>query len=448
MRHLLLIAYYFPPVGGAGTQRPAKFAKYLGEFGWQTTVLTRPARPRERDDSLLVDIPSSVKVERVEPAEQPSGWASSLPRIDCASGWLEPAFERACRLARQERFDAILVTMSPFDLGFLGQRLARSLDVPLVVDLRDPWALDGWRVQPSRLRYRHDIRAMKQVLEAADGIVMNTPEARRAVLAAFPGLETGQVIALPNGYDAADFEHPVLPPDAPDREVFCLVHTGTLHTKWLQTYAGPVGCLRRWRHYRAEPLRIDGRTEVHLLAALRRLVADRHPMMRRFRLVLAGPESEDTRQNVEKSGLSDCVRITGCLPHATSVGWLHRADALFLPLHGLPPGRRSLIVPGKTYEYLASGRPILGCLPDGDARDLVLRSGRGHLADPCDAAAIAKALAGLYEYRKQETPGSCLPPWLAHYERRHLTRQLATFLQDVSGGRSVSVSTTRPIAVA
>jgi glycosyltransferase involved in cell wall biosynthesis len=448
MRHVLLIAYYFPPVGGAGTQRPAKFAKYLGEFGWRTTVLTRPARPQERDDSLLADVPASVKVERVEPAEGPPGWASSLPQIDCASGWLEPAFERACRLARQDRFDAILVTMSPFDLGFLGERLAQTLDVPLVVDLRDPWALDGWRVQPSRRRHWQDMRAMKQVLEAANGVIMNTPEARRAVLSGFPGLDTLQVIALPNGYDAADFDHPALPPDAPDPEVFCLVHTGTLHTRWLQTYAGPVGCLRRWRHYRAEPLRIDGRTEVHLLSALRQLVAARHPMMRRFELVLAGPEDVHTRKNVESSGLGDRVRITGCLAHERSIGWLHRADALFLPLHGLPPGRRSLIVPGKTYEYLASGRPILGCLPDGDARDLVLRSGRGHLADPCDAASIAKALADLYEYRKQEISGSCLPPWLAHYERRHLTRQLATFLQDVSGARSVNVSATRSFAVA
>src|SRR6188768_1123173 len=33
-KRLLLVAYNFPPVGGAGVQRPVKWAKYLGRFGW------------------------------------------------------------------------------------------------------------------------------------------------------------------------------------------------------------------------------------------------------------------------------------------------------------------------------------------------------------------------------------------------------------------------------
>ena len=37
---VLMIAYYFPPMGGAGVQRTLKFVKYLPEFGWQPHVLT------------------------------------------------------------------------------------------------------------------------------------------------------------------------------------------------------------------------------------------------------------------------------------------------------------------------------------------------------------------------------------------------------------------------
>ena len=36
---VLLVSYHFPPVGGAGVQRPAKFARYLPEFGWDVSVL-------------------------------------------------------------------------------------------------------------------------------------------------------------------------------------------------------------------------------------------------------------------------------------------------------------------------------------------------------------------------------------------------------------------------
>ena len=40
MRRLLVVAYYFPPMGMSGVQRVAKFVKYLPEFGWEPVVLT------------------------------------------------------------------------------------------------------------------------------------------------------------------------------------------------------------------------------------------------------------------------------------------------------------------------------------------------------------------------------------------------------------------------
>src|SRR4051794_23942613 len=64
-RRLLLVAYNFPPVGGAGVQRPVKWVKNLRHFGWDVTVLTaeNPSVPT-RDESLLADIPDDVLVIR------------------------------------------------------------------------------------------------------------------------------------------------------------------------------------------------------------------------------------------------------------------------------------------------------------------------------------------------------------------------------------------------
>src|SRR5688500_4867175 len=64
-KRVLLISYAFPPVGGAGVQRATKFTKYLGQFGWQPTVLTvaNPSVP-VLDRSLEADLPSDVPVVR------------------------------------------------------------------------------------------------------------------------------------------------------------------------------------------------------------------------------------------------------------------------------------------------------------------------------------------------------------------------------------------------
>ena len=47
---------------------------------------------------------------------------------------------------------------------------------------------------------------------------------------------------------------------------------------------------------------------------------------------------------------------------------------------------------------MASGRPILGALPHGDARDLVEQSGRSCCSEPCDDAGIANALCNMLSF--------------------------------------------------
>jgi hypothetical protein len=65
MRRVLVIAYYFPPFGGAGVQRTLKFVKYLPEFGWQPVVLTVKEQVAHlRDPSLEEDIPSRTPIHR------------------------------------------------------------------------------------------------------------------------------------------------------------------------------------------------------------------------------------------------------------------------------------------------------------------------------------------------------------------------------------------------
>ena len=53
-RKVLLIAYYFPPMGLSGVQRTVKFAKFLPQYGWKPTVLTvEPTGYYAFDDTLL-----------------------------------------------------------------------------------------------------------------------------------------------------------------------------------------------------------------------------------------------------------------------------------------------------------------------------------------------------------------------------------------------------------
>jgi len=109
---------------------------------------------------------------------------------------------------------------------------------------------------------------------------------------------------------------------------------------------------------------------------------------------------------------------------------------LFLPMQNLPPGVRSGTVPGKTYEYLASRRPIVAAIPEGDARDLLLQSGTAHVCAPDDVKGIAEALElEIERWRAGGPPPKVNEDVLAPFERRSLAAEFATLL-DVVTGRS------------
>lgn len=433
MKRLIIVSYYFPPDGGAGTQRAAKFCKYLPTFGWTPVVVTRAGDSGGRwappDPSLTADIGPCTQVIRVAVPDRRSGPARCGPCVDRCQPWVGSAYEQVAEIVRSWGADAVLITMSPFSLAHLGNALVRDSHVPVVLDLRDPWALDGWPMYPTRWHWLRDRRLMRRSLAGAAGVVMNTPEARRAVLEDVRGLDPDRVTAIPNGFDADDLGR-WEPHDRDGR--FLIVHAGSLHSYVLYPSRRLSDRVKRLVKYRPEPIRPEGRTLYYLLRAIQRLRAVGHPVGERALVTLVGDVDDQTRQSIRDAGMESAVQLLGYLPHKESVRWLSRADALFLPLHGLPAGRRSRIVPGKTYEYLAAGRPILGCLPAGDARDLVQACG-GFCADPCDPEEIAAALERIHDSAADRPRAVPQPDWLTRFERRSLTGHLAMFLTRITG---------------
>ena len=104
---------------------------------------------------------------------------------------------------------------------------------------------------------------------------------------------------------------------------------------------------------------------------------------------------------------------------------MRSADLLFLPMQDVP-GRAGL-VPGKTYEYLAAGRPILAAVPEGDARDLLSEAG-AHVVEPTDEAGMAAVIRDELEH-----PSAPPSAPLERYEYAAVTRRLAEILDGVLG---------------
>jgi glycosyltransferase involved in cell wall biosynthesis len=184
---------------------------------------------------------------------------------------------------------------------------------------------------------------------------------------------------------------------------------------------------------------ILARSHYYLLEALRMLGLESPSIMPELRLVVAGSLTDRDRRLIAERGMTNRVICKGNLDHLRTIGLLKVADLLFLPLHTVPAGKRATIVPGKTYEYLASGKPILAALPPGDAREMCMRAGNALMCDPDDAVGLARNIERAYRaWKNGSRMFSAQNNGHTRYERKRLAAQLATVVHGVASGRTTS----------
>lgn len=430
MTRILVLAYYFPPLGGAGVQRTVKLVKYLRELGYEPTVVTGASDDvlgwAPQDESLARDVPDDLEVVRA-PATPPS----TSRRRERAARWLgrRSPFEtwwrrEATRLGEGlvENVELVYASMSPFGTAEAAAALASRARVPWVADLRDPWALDEWSMYPTAVHRYLDRTRMRRALRSAAAVIMNTSEAASALVREFPELASRRVITVPNGWDRDDFAPPA--EDAAQGPLR-VVYAGYSHVRPGHRH-GLGRSVRTLLGGAAPGLDALARSHVFLLAAVRRLLERRPDLTGRFELHLAGP----ARLEPERVAGMNVVHH-GYLAHDEALALVRSADLLFLPMHDLAPGTRSRAVPGKTYEYLASGRTILAAVPDGDARDLLGGVDGAWLCRPRDVEGMADALA---EIAALDRPLQWARD-VERFERRRLAVSVADLFDELLGRR-------------
>jgi glycosyltransferase involved in cell wall biosynthesis len=393
-----MLAYHFPPLGGAGVQRLTQLARRLPGLGWELAVITGPGKPdsrwRPQDERLELE-GRGLRIHRLPGPEPPHDvrWEGRLERwLRRPSRWRSWWHEQVLHVVESldEDVDLVHASLAPYSTAECAVEVARRLGKPLLLDLEDPWALDEMMVYPTRLHRSLERRRMGRVLRRADAVVMNTPEARKRVLEAFGSLPAARVQAIPNAFDPDDFAGgPVRDGDGR----FRIVHTGSLHTDAGRRHRSR-GRLRRLLGGSEPGVDFLTRSHVFLLEAVAALRERNAALGGSIEVHLAGVFTAEDRAVAADRPF---VHLHEFLPHDETIRLLQSADLLFLPLHDLPPGRRATIVPHKTYEYLGAGRPILAAVPAGDARDLLEASGLARLCAPSDVAAMAAVIGGELE---------------------------------------------------
>lgn len=437
MKKVLFLAYYYSPSGGAGVQRTVKFVKYLPDFGYIPVaaagtggdILFPPDNElsQEVEHVKRYDIQLSKKETKFNKALK--GRLGRWFRISMQA-WMHAAFRTVNHAIEDEKPDLLFVTTSPFQAAKVGVWAAQKYNIPWVLDMRDPWALDPITQYSSKIHYQLELQAMKNACQHANAVVMNTPSAQQAAIKAFSEIPPAKFHCITNGWDRQDFQK-CEPQDSPCKRPLTIVHTGLFHVEGAKRNS--KFRLSRIFRYSISPINLLARSPYYLFAACKKLIQEKKIEPDAIRFIFAGDATPYDRQLAEDFGLQDVTEFRGYLNHSQSIQLLFEADVLFLPLHELQNGSDPLIVPGKTYEYLASKKPILACVPKGDAYNFVHQSGLGYMCSPSNIEQISKALLFFIEHRNKNT-GIPIKPnnhFIEKFERCALTKKLAELFNEV-----------------
>jgi glycosyltransferase involved in cell wall biosynthesis len=342
------------------------------------------------------------------------GWLRRLSSFflvpDAYAGWFPFALGRARSRLNQGDIDVLMTTSSPDTAHLVGLVLRERLPVPWVADFRDPWVRRLTFRAPTRLHLALHTRLERRVLERADRVVVTNEATRDDFLARHDGIPDDRFAVIPNGFDPEDLEfmRDLLREKGERGRAagrFVLAHTGLLSGK---RTLGPL---------------VDG---------LARLAGERPELRQRILVRQVGPRESVNDELVAAAGLADMFQFAPPASHEEILAEMAAADALVLLESAVPEG--SLITPGKIFEYLASGRPILALVPEGPAAELVRAAAAGEVAPPADAARIAAVVARWLD-EGPPVPAST-EDTLAPYARPELARRLALVLEELAAARS------------
>lgn len=434
----LFVAYHYPPIRSGGVERTLKFTRYLPEFGYRPVVLTTSAfgRPQMEDGALRAWEPLQTYRflfnRGIHAQPPPSTARTRFPLAgtirlvgrrflvpDGQITWAPAAALKALRYLRRHPVDLICTTSPPASAHLAGLFLQRRTGLPWVADFRDSWIYDPLDPELENRRFRREFerRLEKWVVSAADAVIATTEISAEYFGKAYPDSD-GKIEVITNGFDPGEAEADSSCPEGPLGESAGSVPDPQAGSRNERT-PGPLRLLHTGSFSGSHPQR----SPKALFAALVSLLQGDEEWRRRIRLELVGslnaPEQEAAAPLLD----AGVAAIPGEVDRESALELQRRADVLLLVDHARP--WPSSNVPGKFFEYAATGRPILALCGEGMVARMMARLGAGICVPPDDEEQIRGALVRLYrEHREGEMRGAD-PESLRPFHRRELTRQLA-----------------------
>ncbi len=435
-----MFAYDYPPLGWSGVQRTVKFVRYMPDCGWDPIVVA-PSKPYSSvllDHSFSDEVAHAVTIRtRAFTSED---WASlghtlwrglklillplgrdeewlvqglrwrleSLFFPDAGVTWLPYAVKAGLGAVRKYRPEVIYATAPPYSTLISAYIVAKISRVPLIVDLRDLWVDNPLRIIRGRFKKKIDKFLERIVLSGSSAIITTTQSGARLLIEKYPK-KKGKVFTVYNGYDEKDFSGCTVSKKVGGESKKLLIsHVGSLY---------------------------GDRSPAPFLNGLATFMGRKFSCPAPISVCFAGEVSQFTNifETFEHLGVFERM---GAVEHPVAIEIMKNSDALLL----MVAEKHKKVIPGKVFEYLASGSAILAIVPmDGEIAELLSKVDNVWIVDIKDEEGIVRCLNEIYErWRLGQVVGKIDQNYVKKFERKSLTVQLCRRFEVVAGDRSCS----------
>lgn len=397
---VLLLAWSFPPTVNGGVYRPTAFVRHLPELGWTPRVAAGQHASYESPggEELRAEIDPSTEVHRFSASEVPY-YEGLFPTLDGGTITMLDWVQQLRIWIQRGRSPSVIVATGPPFHSFVAARyLARIFRCKLVLDYRDEWTECPFLfVQTGWL----DRWFERRCLAAADAVVFTTQAALEHQREVFAPAKHSHWRVIANGWEESEHSASEPPVSRGRGDVLRLSFVGNLHDHtlpkaFLQTVEDLLLTQPQWRD--------------------------------RLRICFVGYVGPTAQSQLDEFPFPDILELTPMVPRAEAHGLMRQATALCL--FNLPNFDRYL--PGKLFDYLASGRPVMVFGErTGEIPRLVQRLDAGHVVIDC--AELAAALSQLESLGTDGSePNPALQAWLTDHTRKRMAERFATLLNELS----------------
>ena len=421
---MLIITYYWPPAGGPGVQRWLKFVKYLPDFGIQPVVYI-PENPTYPivDENLVKEVSDKaiiLKQKIFEPYQLASFFSKNKTRKissgiipnkkkqsfldklfllirgnlfipDARVFWVKPSVRFLEKYIVENNIGTIVTSGPPHSLHLIGLELKQKLNIKWIADFRDPWTTIGYHksLRLSNYSAKKHMFLEHKVLNMADTIIVTS----KTTKSEFEVITSRPIEVITNGYDVENIEKQDLD------SKFSLAHIGSF---------------------------LSERNPTILWESLVELINEIPDFKNHLEIKLIGAVSHEVLETIAQFGLNPYLNNMGYVSHGEAIA--HQKKSQVLLLIEINSKETRSIIPGKLFEYMVSGRPIIAIGPNGsDFAEIITDTNTGVFFEYSEKAKLKNVISDYYnQYLDGKLQSNAVG--LQKYSRRSLTKDLVEVL--------------------